>query len=77
MPRFRPNLCLGTMWLNLLMWMFHVSFNYLLTSKFVNMLVSFNYLLTPHFMNVPRVNIVSVSHVTKPLAKCSTYIVAT
>jgi hypothetical protein len=37
--------------------------------------VSFNYLLTPHFMNVPRVNIVNVPHVTKPLATCSIYIV--
>ncbi len=60
MPRFRPNLCLGTMWPNLLMWMCHVSFNYLLTTNFVN---------------VPRVNIVIMPCVTKQLANCSTYIV--
>ncbi len=59
MPKFRPNLCLGTMWPNLLMWMYHMSFNYLLT------------------MNVPHVNIVTMPLVTKQLAKCSTYIVAT
>jgi hypothetical protein len=59
---FRPHLCLGTMWPKLLIWMCHVSFNYL---------------LTPHFMNVLSVNIVSVPNVTKPLAKCSIYIVAT
>ncbi len=36
MLRFSPNLCLGTMWPNLLMWMCHVSFNYLLTPNFVD-----------------------------------------
>jgi hypothetical protein len=62
MFRFRTNLFLGTMWPKLLMWMCHMSFNYA---------------LNPHFMIVPHVNIVSVPRVTKPLAKCSIYIVAT
>jgi Na+/H+ antiporter NhaA len=39
--------------------------------------MSFNFALNPHFMNVPHVNIVSVPCVTKPLAKCSIYIVVT
>ncbi len=57
MLRFRlDNVCLCTMWPNLFMWMFHVSLNYLLTKKIVN---------------VPCVNIVNVLHVNKSLAKCS------
>jgi hypothetical protein len=74
---FKTNLFLSTMWPKLLMWMCHVSFNYLLTPKFVSMPRVINYELNPHFMNVPHVNIVSVPCVTKPLAKCSIYIVVT
>jgi hypothetical protein len=49
MPRFKLTLCLGTMWPKLLMWMCHVSFNYLLTLKFVSMPCVIQLFIDPTF----------------------------